>query len=74
MGRGAGKWEGGGQARFTPLFRGSQKGFTLDLERGGGQKSLKVDIVSFGFFKILPEPHDIKCTCTTVSQTIISHQ
>ena len=51
MGRGgAGKWEGG-QAKFTPLFRGGQKGFTLDLgKRGGGQKSLKVDIISFGFF------------------------
>ena len=43
---------GGGQAKFTPLFRGGQKGFTLDLgeEGGGGQKSLKVDIISFGFF------------------------
>ena len=28
---------GGGQAKFTPLFRGVQKGFTLDLgKRGGG--------------------------------------
>ena len=37
MGRGeAGKWEGG-QAKFTPLFRGGQKGFALDLgKRGGG--------------------------------------
>ena len=55
---------GGGQAKFTPLFRGGggQKGFTLDLGKrggGGGQKSLKVDIISFGFFKILPELHDI---------------
>ena len=39
MGRGAGKWEGGGQAKFTPLFRGGQKGFALDLgKRGGGDK------------------------------------
>ena len=31
---------------------GSQKGFTLDLGKrgGGGQKSLKVDIISFGIF------------------------
>ena len=53
MGRGggAGKWEGG-QAKFTPLFRGGggQKGFTLDLGKRGEQKSLKVDIISFGFF------------------------
>ena len=27
---------GGGQAKFTPLFRGGQKDFTLDLGRGGG--------------------------------------
>ena len=31
---------------FTPLFRGGQKGFTLDLRKRGGQKSLKVDIIS----------------------------
>ena len=40
-GGGAGKWEGGGQAKFTPLFREDQKGFTLDLGKrggGGGQK------------------------------------
>ena len=51
-----------GQAKFTPLFRGGQKGFTLDLGKrggGGGQKSLKVDIISFGFFKNFPELHDI---------------
>ena len=41
----------GGQAKFTPLFRGGQKGFALDLgKRGGGQKSLKVGIISLGFF------------------------
>ena len=50
----------GGQAKFTPLFRGGQKGFALDLgKRGGGQKSLKFDIISFKFFLILPELHDI---------------
>ena len=38
-GGGAGKWEEGGQAMFTPLFREGQKGFTLDLrKRGGGKK------------------------------------
>ena len=60
-GGGAGKWEGG-QAKFTPLFRGGgQKGFALNLGKrgGGGQKSLKVDIISFGFFLILAELHDI---------------
>ena len=32
---------GGGQAKFTPLFRGGQKGFTLDLgRRGGGDKKV----------------------------------
>ena len=44
---------GGGQPKFTPLFRWGQKGFTLDLGKrggGGGQKSLKVDIISFGLF------------------------
>ena len=34
---------GAGQAKFTPLFRGAQKGFTLDLGKrwgggGGGKK------------------------------------
>ena len=39
--RGAGKWEGG-QAKFTPLFSGGQKGFTLDLrKRGGGTKKFE---------------------------------
>ena len=37
MERGASKWKGGGQAKFTPLFRGGQEGFSLDLgKRGGG--------------------------------------
>ena len=48
------KWERGGQAKFTPLFRRGQKGFILDLgKRGGGgeaQKRLKIDIISFFFF------------------------
>ena len=30
----------GGQAKFTPLFRGGQKGFTLDLGKGGGGKKV----------------------------------
>ena len=34
---------GGGQARFTPLFRGGQKGFTLDLQRGGGGGTKKFE-------------------------------
>ena len=54
---GSGGGGGGGQAKFTPLFRGDQKGFTLDLGKRGGQKSFKVDIISFGFFP--PELHDI---------------
>ena len=39
MGRGGGGLANGrgGQAKFTPLFRGDQKGFILDLgKRGGG--------------------------------------
>ena len=34
-GGGADKWEGG-QPKFTPLFRGGQKGFTL----GGADKKV----------------------------------
>ena len=39
---GGGGWQmGGGQAKFTPLFRGGQKGFALDLgKRGGGDKKV----------------------------------
>ena len=33
-GGGASKWEGG-QTKFTPLFRGGQKSFTLDLGKRG---------------------------------------
>ena len=35
---------GGGQAKFTPLFRGGggQKGFTLDLGKRGGGGGKKV--------------------------------
>ena len=51
-GRGAGKWEGG-QATFTPLFRGGEvrKVYSKSGEERGGQKILKVDIISLGFFK-----------------------
>ena len=55
-GGGAGKWErGGGQATFTPLFRGggSERFYSKSGEEGGGggggQESLKVDIISLGF-------------------------
>ena len=58
-GGGAGKWEGR-QEKFTPLFRGGGiRNFLLWIwGRGrGGQKRLKVDIISFGLFP--PELHDI---------------
>ena len=44
MGRGGGLANGrGGQAKFTPLFRGGQKGFALDLgKKGGGGGNKKV--------------------------------
>ena len=33
---------GGGEAKFTPLFRGGQTGFTLDLgKRGWGTKKFE---------------------------------
>ena len=44
----------GGQAKFTPLFRGggggSERFYSGSGKEGGGQKSLKVDVISFGFF------------------------
>ena len=50
----------GGQAKFTPYLRGggSERFYSGSGEEGGGgQKSLKVDIIILGFF--LPETHDI---------------
>ena len=53
-GRGGWQMRGGGQAKFTPLFRGGggvRKVLLWLWGRGGrGQKSLKVDMISFGFF------------------------
>ena len=50
---------GGGKQSLLPYLGGVRKVLLWIWERRGGggkQKSLKVDIISFGVFKILPEP------------------
>ena len=52
----------GGKRSLLPYLGGGREVLLSIWGRGGGggdKKSLKVDIISFGFFLILPEPHDI---------------
>ena len=63
MGRGVGSLANGrgGKRSLLPYLGGGREVLLSIWGRGGGggQKSLRVDIISFGFFLILPEPHDI---------------